>query len=256
MKIAIIPDTQVAPGFPTDHLRWAGQYMVEKRPDVIVHIGDHWDFPSLSSYDKGKKAAEGRRVLEDIRAGQEAMQEFLEPIRQEQHRLEVGKRKRWNPRLVFCVGNHEVRMLRHVEANPELEGMLSLDSLGLEEMGWEVYPFLEVVKIEGVLFSHYFTSGIMGRPVSNAKLLLDKKHMSAVMGHVQDCNVAFAKRGDGVRMTGIFAGIFYQNDFDYLGNQNNDSWRGLWMLHEVKDGAFDHMMVSMEYLHKKYGESK
>jgi hypothetical protein len=31
------------------------------------------------------------------------------------------------------------------------------------------------------------------------------------------------------------------------------SWRGIWMLHEVDDGAFDEMPVSLNYLRKRYG---
>jgi hypothetical protein len=57
----IIPDTQVRPGVPTDHLKWIGQYAVEKRFDVLMHLGDHWDMSSLSSYDRGKGQMEGRR---------------------------------------------------------------------------------------------------------------------------------------------------------------------------------------------------
>ena len=56
---AMIPDTQVTPDTPTDHLEWIGHYLAEIRPDVIVHIGDHADMESLSSYDRGKKASEG-----------------------------------------------------------------------------------------------------------------------------------------------------------------------------------------------------
>ena len=47
MKHMIIPDTQVKSGGKVDHLRWAGHYAADKKPDVIVHLGDHWDMPSL-----------------------------------------------------------------------------------------------------------------------------------------------------------------------------------------------------------------
>ena len=69
----VIPDTQVKPGVPTDNLRWFGLYAAEKMPDVIVHLGDHWDMPSLSSYDKGKRAMEGRRYRADVQAGNDGM---------------------------------------------------------------------------------------------------------------------------------------------------------------------------------------
>ena len=62
MKHLIIPDTQVKPGHPIDHLRWAGQYAVDKKPDGIIHIGDHFDMPSLSSWDVGKKSFAGIHV--------------------------------------------------------------------------------------------------------------------------------------------------------------------------------------------------
>ena len=100
MKHLVIPDTQVKPNSPTDHLRWAGLYAAEKKPDVIVHIGDHFDMPSLSSWDVGKKSFEGRRYKDDIEAGIHAMEVFLQPIRDEQQRLKVNKHKQWRPRMV------------------------------------------------------------------------------------------------------------------------------------------------------------
>jgi hypothetical protein len=80
MKILVIPDTQVAPGSDTRHLKWAGKYAAEKKPDIIVHIGDHWDMPSLSIYDVGKKSFEGRQYTKDIEAGNVGMDEFMAPI--------------------------------------------------------------------------------------------------------------------------------------------------------------------------------
>ena len=122
-------------------------------------------------------------------------------------------------------------------------------------MGWEVVPFLQVKMIDGVAYSHYFTSGVMGRPVSSARALLTKKMVSSVQGHVQDRDIAYARRGDGKSVTGLFAGIFYVEDQGYLNPQTNSSWRGVWMLNEVNDGSFDEMPISLSYLEKKYGNS-
>ena len=79
-----------------------------------------------------------------------------------------------------------------------------------------------------------------------------KQHMSFVMGHVQQRDIAFSQRADGTRMTGIFAGVYSPHHEAYLNPQTNQHWRGLWVLHEVKDGAFDEMPVSLDYLRKKY----
>jgi hypothetical protein len=252
MKHMVIPDTQADPGRPSDHMTWAGKYAAEKKPDVIIHLGDHWNMGSLSSYDKGKGSMEGKRYKLDIEAGNEAMDKFMAPIRKEQRRMKKNKKKVWSPRMIFLLGNHEERIERAVNDNIQLADLISYDDFNLDQYGWESYPFLEPVVVDGVAYCHYFTSGVMGRPCSSARLLLTKKHMSCVMGHVQDRDIAFAKRADGKSMTGIFAGVFYQHDEEYLNPQTNQSWRGLWMLHEVHDGAFDEMPVSMDYLRKRY----
>jgi hypothetical protein len=253
MKHMVIPDTQVKPNGTVEHLRWAGQYAVEKKPDVIIHIGDHWDMPSLSVYDVGKKSFEGRRYADDVAAGIEGMYAFMSAIWEEQERLRINKKKRWNPRLIFTLGNHEQRIERAIESDAKLEGLIGYDDLKLEEMGWEVHGFLEPVVVDGIVYAHYFTSGVMGRPVSSAKLMLQKKMMSCVMGHVQDREIAYARKADGSHATGLFAGIFYQHDEDYLTPQTNGSWSGIWMLHDVNDGAFKEQPISLEALRRKYG---
>jgi hypothetical protein len=243
-KHLVIPDTQVKPGVSLTHLSWAGQYIATKRPDVVVMIGDFADMESLSSYDVGKKSFEGRRYKRDISAAEEGMNLLMAPIR---------KAKNYKPRLVLTLGNHEDRITRATDAEPRLEGVLSLDDLPYKKYGWEVYPYLEVVTIDGVCYSHYFQSGLMGRPVTSANALVTKKHMSCVMGHVQGRQIAYATRADGKEITGLFVGGYYQHDEAYLRWQGNKHWRGLWMLHEVEDGSFDEMPVSLRYLKKRYG---
>lgn len=246
-KHLVIPDCQVKDGVPLQHLEWAGKYIAEKRPDVVVMIGDFADMPSLSSFDKGKKSFEGRRYKTDITAARKGMDILLTPI---------VKAKGYNPRLVLTMGNHEQRIVWAVDSDPKLEGTMSLDDLGYAADGWEVVPFLKPISIDGIMYAHYFTSGPMGRPVASAASLLTKKHQSCVMGHVQNRQIAYATKGDGTQITGLFAGTFYQHHEDYLPPQENYHWRGLWVLHEVQDGSFDEMPVSIEYLKRKYTGKK
>ena len=251
MKICVIPDTQVKPDVPLDHLLYAGRYIASKKPDVIVMIGDWWDMESLCSYDKGKASFEGRRYKKDIDAGNLAMDLFLQPIKTERERLKVNKKKQWKPRMVFTIGNHEQRIERAIENDCILEDTIGYQDLNLDD--WEVADFLQPVIIEGVAFSHYFTTGVMGRPVTSARAMLTKKMMSCVMGHVQDRDIAYGKRADNARLTGLFAGMYTQHDEAYLGNQGNGSWKGIWMLNEVNSGSFDELPVSLNYLKNKYG---
>lgn len=252
-KILVLPDCQVKQGHDVTYLRNIGKYIVEKQPDTVVCIGDFADMPSLSSYDVGKKQFEGRRYKADIEASISGMEALFQPIREYNSSAKRNHRQRYNPRLVLTLGNHEARITRAVENDAKLEGVLSIDDLKYEEFGWEVYPFLDVVVIDGVAFSHYFTSGVLGRPATSAKAQLSKKHMSCVAGHQQGLQIATGHRADGKRLTSIIAGSCYEHDEDYMGPQGNKHWRGLLVLHEVHDGEFDLMPVSLNYLNKKYG---
>lgn len=252
-KIVVIPDTQVRPGDDLKFLSRLGHYLVDKKPDVVIHLGDHWDMPSLSSYDVGTKSFEGRRYKADIRAGNDGMVELIAPIAEHNDRQRKNGKKQYKPRMVFLCGNHENRIERAVNSDPKLDGTIGYQDLYLDD--WEVHPFLEVVVIDGVAFSHYFTSGVLGRPATSAAAQLNKKHMSCVAGHQQGLQIATGHRADGARLTSIIAGSFYEHDEDYMGPQGNKHWRGFLVLHEVHDGQFDLMPVSLEYLHKKYGTS-
>lgn len=237
----VIPDTQVKHGVNTDHLEAAGNYAAEKRPDVIIMIGDWWDMESLSSYDKGKLAFEGRRYIKDIKAGREAMERFLKPIKAV---------KDYKPRMVFTLGNHEQRIVRFVDDNPEFCGKFGYDELGLEENGWEVHDFLKPVKIDGILYCHYFTSGTRKKEVSSAAALLRNEQASATMGHSQRTDIAVHPKTQNIA---LFSGIFYSHDEAYLGYQDNNHRRQIVIKHEV-DGAghYDLMFVSLKFLTKCY----
>ena len=252
-KHLIVPDCQVKPGVPLEQLTWAGKYAAHKKPDHIIMIGDFADMESLGMYDVGKKSFEGRRYKADIEAAHLGMEMLMAPIRQEQNRLRQNKEKIWKPKLTLTLGNHEDRISRAVEADPKLEGVLSIDDLNYERWGWNVIPYLEPICIDGVMYCHYFTSGIMGKPVTSAQAMINKKFMSCVMGHVQGRQIAYGTRADGKQITGIFVGGYYQHDEAYLRWQGNKHWRGLWMLHEVSDGSFDEMPISIGYLERKYG---
>lgn len=251
-SILIIPDTQVKEGVPLNHLRWLGNYIVAKRPDVIVHIGDHADMPSLSSYDVGKKSFEGRRYSKDIGAAQLGMQTLLEPMFSLQARQKQSKHRIYNPEMHLTLGNHENRINRAINNDPKLEGLISTEDLGYRDFGWTVHDFLNVVTIQGICFSHYFATGAMGRPSSTANAQLNRQHTSCIAGHQQGLQIATGKRADGALLTSIIAGSFYLHDEDYLGTQGNNHWRGALMLHGCENGQFDLNLLPMRYLQAKY----
>lgn len=245
----IIPDTQVKKGVPIDHLTAAGNYVVDKKPDVIIHLGDHWDMPSLSSYDKGTKKAEGRTYQEDIDAGIAGMEAFLAPIKAYNKRKKRNKEKQYRPRMVFLLGNHEERVMRHVNANPELSGKCSYEDFKLEKMGWEVHDFLEMVEIDGVMYSHFFANPNTGRPWGGmARSRLNNIGFTFTMGHQQGKDLAEKHLANGKVLRALTVGSFYQHDEDYKGYQGNEHYRGCIYKHEVENGNYCLMELSMKYL--------
>ncbi len=256
MKILIIPDTQVKPGVATNHLLWLGKYVCDIRPDIIVHLGDHYDLPSLSSYDKGTAMVEGKRVSKDITAGRVALELFERPIQALQQAQKRYRKQVYQPRKVFLLGNHEQRLQRYLNNNPELIGLVDYSNFGLRELGWEMYDFLEIVNINGILFSHYFANPMSGRPYSGrAASLIQRVGKSFVMGHRQELDFTCRELCDGTKQIGIVAGAFYQHDEGYKGYQGNKHWRGVVVGHEVNNGWFDPMFVCFDYLRNKYGGS-
>ena len=252
MKHLVIPDCQVKPGHSVDYLRHIGNYIVAKQPDVIVCIGDFADMPSLSSYDIGKKSFEGRRYLADIEAAKEGMETLLAPIWRYNKNAAKNHKRLYQPRYVLTLGNHENRIVRAVNDDAKLEGVLSLDALNYKGYGWEVFPFLDVVVLDGIAYSHYFVTGVAGRPASSASVQLTKKHMSCIAGHQQGLQIATGNRADGALLTSVIAGSCYEHNEDYLGPQGNKHWRGILMCHDVHDGQFDHMPVSLKFLKERY----
>lgn len=248
----VIPDVQAKPGVDFTYLRAIGNYIAKKQPDVIINIGDFADMPSLSSYDKGKKSFEGRRYKHDIEAAHEAMDMLMQPIKDLQTRQRKNKEKIYKPQMYLTIGNHEHRINRAVDNDSMLDGTISIEDLEYEKYGWTVVPFEQPVIIDGVLYAHYVTAGALGRPVGSASAIISKKHQSCVVGHQQGRQVAYAIRADGQTITSIIAGSCYEHDESYMGAQGNHYWRGIVVLHEVNDGSFDEMFVSLKFLKDKY----
>lgn len=236
----VIPDCQVKPGVPLDHLTWLGKYIAHKRPDVIVCIGDFADMPSLSSYDKGKKSFEGRRYKADVDAAKQGMANLVNGF---------GSIKDYSPKMILTLGNHEDRINRSVEEDAKLDGVIGIGDLEYDRF-WNVIPFLKPVSIDGIEYAHYFTTGSMGRACSSARAMLNVRHGSCIQGHHQQTDVAFHPQTQHIA---IMAGCFYQHDEAYLGAQGNVVRRQVWVLHEVNNGLFDPMPVSLDFLRRRYG---
>lgn len=250
----LIPDTQAKPGVQLAHHGWIGQYIADKyvgKPLTVIGGGDHADMPSLSSYDKGTGRMEGRRYVRDIDAHNEAWALLDAPIA----KAEREQRRRSTfvaPRKVKLRGNHEYRITRAANQNVQLEGIVTLDDL--DDKGWEVHDFLEVVTIDGVAYSHYFANPMTGRPFGGQSIDARLKTIgfSFSMFHQQGLKTGIRDLTNGERHRGLIAGSCYLHDEEYLGPQGNSCWQGIIVCHQVRKGDYDLMEVSLDYLCRRY----
>lgn len=247
----IIPDTQTRPGVPLDHLDWVGKYIAIKKPDVIVHLGDHWDFPSLNGHEEpGSLPMEGARYADDLYVGNEAFKRLCLPMEAEISRLKRNKEKQWNPRKVFLVGNHEVRADRAANNNPKFVGIIGSDQCDVRD--WERHEFQKQVLIDGIYYSHFFSNPGTGKPIGGeVSNRLSKTNASFIQGHEQGKRSGERVTSIGTTLRGLVAGSCYLHREEYR-KFHNRHWRGVLILNEVSNGEFDLTEVSLSYLCRRF----
>lgn len=259
LKVLVIPDTQKRPDVPHDQLVWAARLALEERPDVIVHLGDHWDMPSLGGYESATaKVLHERDVLEDIEAGNEALQAFTGEIAA--YNRTQNNARRYRPRLVLLRGNHDGetnggRVHRAMLDAPWLRGFFHAHPL--ESPGWEVVPFLQPVEIAGVVYCHFFCRSADGRVKQSrrgqpsARLQLQREGISCTAGHQQGLDVASRLTATG-RQRAVIAGSCYLHEEPYLTPQGNSHWHGVLIKHHCLDGDYDLEEVSLRQLKARF----
>ena len=256
-----IPDTQIRPGVPLDHLLWLARFIADHRlPDHLQFAGDWWDMPSLSSYaKKGSKSTEGKRIKADRDAGYEAMAMFQNELM----RLGVSIESQG-----FTMGNHEHRHTRFLEENPDLIGEIIEDPhtfYGLDDFGIRSAQFMEPMHKHGVTYCHLFdinasgdtTGRRAGQP--NARMQVRRVSGSSVAGHKQGYDIAHRThpyaRSWQQETFAVIAGSFYQHKEGYRGPTDGYEKRGVVVINGLnKWGAGDPQFVSMNYLRENYGD--
>lgn len=247
----IIPDTQNRKGTPTDHIRHAALAILEYRPTRVIVGGDWWDMPSLSQHDKpGSKRMEGARYEDDVAAGNEAWELLWEPLRKAKRFLKIQT-------FDFLFGNHEMRIDRAVEHDPKWEGKISRDDL--HTPGATRHEFNEIVWRDNIAYSHYFTSPHSPKAISgSADAMLTKIGDSFVAFHQQGMKYVPRMYPTGKIRHGLQVGSFYRHDEHYRGAQGKTAghWNGIVVLNDVRDGNYEIMPLSIDYLARRFGKGK
>lgn len=247
----VIPDSHAHPNYSNERAHWLGKLIHDVNPDVIINIGDGADLPSLASYEKGTRAAIGRTYSADIAAHCD----FLDKVH-----WELRKHKKKLPRRVYLIGNHEFRITKAINVQPELEGAISLKDLQLDKYYNEVVDYEGntpgSITIDGITYAHYFVSGVMGRGISGehpAYSLITKQLSSATQGHIHTLDFCQRSNAHGRKVNGLVCGVYQDYDAPWAGEVNKLWWKGVVVKHNVEDGNYDPEFISIDRLKKVYG---
>lgn len=258
MKLLVIPDAHAHPDYDNDRFTWLGKFIVDEKPDTIVCLGDFADMPSLSSYDRGKKSFEGRRYYRDCDAAIDAQQALWGPLLDFNDVRRKRKEKRYVPRTVMLLGNHEDRTNRAVNESPELDQTIGVEDLAYGAWWDEVWDFNETVVVAGFAFCHFFSSGLLGRPIGGlnpAGSILSKHHHSAICGHSHTLDFAERTRADGKKMSAIVGGCYVHEEYieSWCKNTRSTWWNGVLLIAGAEDGYYEELrFITQDSLKRKY----
>jgi DNA-binding CsgD family transcriptional regulator/predicted phosphodiesterase len=129
-KTVLMPDIH-HPYIDQRVLNALNEFIFDYDPDELVYMGDQISLECISGWNKFKPLLkEGKRLMKDFNDFNREILLVHENI------------TRPDIRRTFLIGNHEYRINRYVEKNPELEDLIDIVRfLNLRERGYKVIPF-------------------------------------------------------------------------------------------------------------------
>lgn len=169
-RVIIIPDAHLTDETPKDY-EAIKPFIKMFKPDKIILLGDFMDVASLSAWDLDKKRVmEGKRIKNEIA----------------QANIELNYLAKYCPEIIYLEGNHEDRIERYLDKNPEVEGMIELkDQLRLSERKIKWIKMNDLYKLGDM----YFTHG-MYTNVGHARKHLQALGCNITYGHTHSTQTA------------------------------------------------------------------
>lgn len=229
---------------------WLSLYARDHNPDAIVCGGDVFDVDSLNKHVRNET---GDGKLKP--AFEKELASLAEAFRAIDKHLPPGMPK------YITLGNHEQRIWRYENDNPEVCGMLSSAFLCLlEHHKWQVTPFKQYLDLYGVEFTHVPINA-MGREIGGktaAMRIATDSVADIVYGHTHNRHDASApKLGPNNRHTRAYnGGCFMPNGarMDYAKASQNHWEYGLTMFSIFGGRIEATSWVSVAQLERDYGK--
>lgn len=250
----IVPDQHAHPEHDNSRADLLSRLTIDLRPDVVVNMGDAADMTSLSSYDKGKRSFAGKSYKKDIDSHLDFQERWWGPVRATKKKM---------PYRVILEGNHENRVERALDLSPELAGTIGFDAYAFKDYYHTVVRYdggtPGIIELDGILFAHYFITGVSGRPIGGERpghMLLAKNGVSCIAAHTHTFDHAVRTTVQGRTMNGLVVGCYQDYVNDWAGNIGK-LWRaGVAVLRNVEDGDYDLQWISLASLKREYGTNE
>ena len=153
-------------------------------------------------------------------------------------------------------GNHEDRIDRFVEENPELDGTLKISDLKFKDYGWQEIPYKQNKVLNGVYYAHHFPSGILGSAISGeniARTLLTKHKVSATVGHSHLLDYATSTLPNGKKLHALSAGCYLNHKEHFARDTQHMWWSGIVVKREVTNGSYNIETIDYNAIRREYG---
>lgn len=253
VRVLAIGDLHQDPRHPErlEVLTWIARYASAHRFDHIVQIGDWSTWDSCNFHDKNDTAA--AKTKPPIARDMANLKESLAAWR-------AGIDPDYKPRQTVVLGNHENRVERFENANPEAYGTFTTErDQSFLQYGWKTRPYGELFYIEGVAFTHHPVNGV-GRAFggeTGPQRAASKTTVPIVSGHTHKRQVHdAAKIGpvDVISMVEIGCALPWGTVESYAKHGMTGWWHGVVPM-VVQGGVItDLAFVSMLTLEREYGE--
>jgi hypothetical protein len=247
IRLVCIGDAHDSPAIPDkSRFEWMGAFINDRRPDVVVQIGDLLTLDSLNSHipNENYDGRAKKTFREDIASGILALDALNSKIA-------------YTPEKHVTLGNHERRLFLFEQSNPEAFGMMSADlDSALRGRGWSYSPYGAITYYGGVGFVHAALN-VLGKTFGgkNAEMTIANETLTdLVIGHSHVERAHRARKIDHKHVTVLNVGCALPDGYieDYAQHALTGwSW-GVTEL-TIRDGHItDRDWVSMKRLEERY----
>jgi len=210
--------------------------------DEIIQIGDFMDFDCISSHNKNNlRAIQGKTIFQDYAYANTILDRWQKITR---------------AKITIIEGNHEDRVNRYIDANPQLEGIVEVPvGLRLKERGINWVPFWQDNRKTYTIGKATF---IHGNKTTNfhTKAMAQMYGRNIFYGHTHDVqSFSVQTAGDDNTYVGQSLGCLVKYGYGYMRGKPSKWQQAVAAFHFFEDGNFTYEVIRI-FKHRFYFNGK